>query len=232
MSFQKSIPFEVKINRGKREFEGYASTWDRDLVGDIIEQGAFTKTIQEKLPTKGIKVLYNHFDLIGHPLRMQEDSKGLYVVAYVSETTLGNDVLTMMEDGTLNQMSIGYDIVKDALSEDGRTRYLKELQLYEFSPVAFPANPATSIVQVRKNVNSLLSEIQTEHMQMALKEGRVLSQKNITALQQARDAIDEVIRIATEKSRAGNSHSIPEEQVKSFSDFLQEMNQQISEMNR
>ena len=35
-----------------RTFEGYASTWDKDLVGDIIMPGAFTKSINEAFPAK------------------------------------------------------------------------------------------------------------------------------------------------------------------------------------
>lgn len=39
----KSLGFEYKANADKREFEGYASTWDKDLGGDQILAGAFKK---------------------------------------------------------------------------------------------------------------------------------------------------------------------------------------------
>jgi HK97 family phage prohead protease len=77
--FTKSMPFEYKANTAKREFEGYASTYKRDLVGDQVVKGAYKKTLDERLPNGKIKILYQHSDPVGLPLEMYEDSKGLYV---------------------------------------------------------------------------------------------------------------------------------------------------------
>ena len=60
----KSLGFDYKANAEKREFEGYASTWDKDLGNDQILAGAFKKTIQERFlehPKKsGVKILWQH----------------------------------------------------------------------------------------------------------------------------------------------------------------------------
>lgn len=168
----KTIPWEIKADVNKREFEGYASTFhNRDLVGDIVQPGAFSKTINERRDQ--IKVLYNHREPLGYPLHMEEDSKGLYVKAHISETSLGNDVLTLMKDGVIDRMSIGYDIIKDEYrSEGGRTdRLLKELKLFEFSPVIFPANEMASVTGVKAAMthDEILNMLDGLHMAEMLK---------------------------------------------------------------
>lgn len=157
----KSFPFEAKVDLDKNEFEGYASTFgNRDLVGDIVEKGAFAKTIQERLPKGLVKVLWQHYDPMGVPKHMEEDSKGLYVVAKVSKTRENEDRLQLMKDGVVDRLSIGYDVVKREVDDSAkdRTVRLKELKLYEFSPVTFPANEEAVITGV-KEMEGLLKRV-------------------------------------------------------------------------
>src|SRR4028119_2313378 len=109
----ESVPFEVKVSRTKRQFEGYASTFgNMDLVGDIIENGAFRKTIAERGP-KGankIKILWQHNEAFGMPVKMAEDEHGLWVVGQASDTQENKDRLAYMEDGVVDSMSIGFTI--------------------------------------------------------------------------------------------------------------------------
>ena len=191
--FIKNMPFEVKADTGKREFEGYASTWKKDLVGDQIVPGAFKKTVSEQLPKKKIKILWQHGEPLGLPVEMYEDSKGLYVRGWIAPTALGNDALELMKAGIVDEMSIGYDVLQDELTPDGSTRLLKELKLYEVSPVTFGANPDTSINSVKSL--SLLNELQPARLAMLLKEGRAISARNMQRLQQARAHLDEIIKL-------------------------------------
>jgi HK97 family phage prohead protease len=138
-------------------FEGYASYFNNvDSYGEVIQKGAFKKTLNENADR--IKVLYQHrTDMpIGKPLEMYEDDKGLYVKAKVSMTDIGKDVLTLIKDGVINEMSIGFDIVKDEVSN--KIRYLKEIRLWEFSPVTFGANDKAKITGV-KELNELLYQV-------------------------------------------------------------------------
>jgi HK97 family phage prohead protease len=195
--FTKAMPFEYKANTEKREFEGYASTYKRDLVGDQVVKGAYQKTLAERLPNNKIKILYQHSDAVGLPLEMYEDSKGLYVRGKISNTTLGNDMLELMKDGVLDEMSIGYDVVADDISEDGSTRLLKELKLYEVSIVTFGANPDTAINSVKSL--SFLNELTPARLAMLLTEskaGRAVSKRNIEKLIAARAHLDEIIKLA------------------------------------
>jgi uncharacterized protein len=215
----KNLSFEYKADADKRVFEGYASTWDKDLGGDMILPGAFKKTILERFPRKKIKILWQHSEPLGLPTHMEEDSKGLYVVGYISKTQLGDDALELMKDGVVDQMSIGYDVNKDDLSEDGATRYLKELTLYEFSPVTFPMNPMADITSVKTHFNSLVKEFSNPVMATMLKEGRVLSKSNVTALKNAIETLQAILsQVEKGNDEPKNLHSF-----EPFSQLIAEM---------
>ena len=149
----KAFPFEVKeIDDEAGTFTGYASVFNNlDDGGDIVTQGAFKKTIEER--ANRIKVVWQHdwSQPIGKPLEMAEDAHGLRVKAFISDTALGRDVRTLMRDGVISELSIGYDIVKDAWSEvEGRSVHLlNELRLYEFSPVTLAMNDQAIITGVK-----------------------------------------------------------------------------------
>ena len=133
-----------------RTFEGYASTWDKDLVGDIIMPGAFTKSINEAFPAKRIKVLWNHGEPIGMPIEMREDERGLFVKGKISKTARGDEVLELMRDSVVDTMSIGFMIPAGKSELSGDVRIIREVRLMEFSPVTFAANPMAAITDVKR----------------------------------------------------------------------------------
>lgn len=154
----KSIEFkETHIDMSARTIEGYAATWDLDLVNDIIHPGAFTKTIDEGLLSKKIKMLWQHSEPLGMPTEMVEDSIGLYVKGKINRTRLGDDALEDMRAGTVSNMSIGFSIPqnKSGFNEEG-IRNIFEVKLFEFSPVTFPANEAAHILAVKAMHEQLL----------------------------------------------------------------------------
>lgn len=199
----KALPFEVKIDSAKRTIQGYASTFgNKDHVGDIVNAGAFAKTIAERGPTADrrgdIKVLWQHWEPIGRPIHLEEDSKGLYVEAHISNTTLGNDALALAQDGVIDKMSIGYEVIQDEYDSNSSTRFLKELKLYEFSLVTFPANDMATITGTKSydKLRELLQKTQGMDVTRLLKEGRALSSSNRAMIQNAIDALNSVLNIA------------------------------------
>jgi HK97 family phage prohead protease len=152
----KSTKFELKA-LNDNTFEGYASYFNNvDSYDEIIVQGAFKKTLQEN--KNRIKVLWQHntSEPIGKPIFMEEDSQGLYVKAQVSMTETGKKAMMLMKDGVVDEMSIGYDVIKDEYK--GNKRMLKEVRLWEFSPVTFGANDMAKITGA-KNINEILFDI-------------------------------------------------------------------------
>lgn len=146
---RKALKFEIKDNDlAGRVFSGYASTFDVDLGGDIITPGAFKKTIDGRQDK--IKVLWQHNEPIGKSMRLYEDSIGLFVEGKVSKTRLGDEAIELMRDRVVDQMSIGFSIPagKSEMSDDG-LRIIREVKLFEFSPVTFPMNENAIITSVK-----------------------------------------------------------------------------------
>jgi HK97 family phage prohead protease len=157
---RKTVPIEFEFKKDDisgRVFTGYASTFDVDLGGDIIHEGAFKKTLEER--SSRVKILWQHdsYNPIGRPLRMIEDNKGLWIEGKISKTTLGDEALELMRDGVVDQMSIGFSIPngKSERDEDG-IRHIKEVKLFEFSPVTFPMNE-NAFIQSVKNAKNLIT---------------------------------------------------------------------------
>ena len=158
---RKSVDFEIKKDDiAGRVFSGYASTFDVDLGGDIIVPGAFKKTIEGRQDK--IKILWQHQDPIGKSMRLYEDSIGLFVEGKVSKTRLGDEAIELMRDKVVNQMSIGFSIPagKSEMSDDG-IRIIREVKLFEFSPVTFPMNENAIITSV-KNMKDAIAQGQIE----------------------------------------------------------------------
>ena len=129
---------DIKANVDKGIIEGYASHFNnKDSHGDIIQKGAFTKTIKEN--ASRVKVLWQHDmrEPIGKPLSMIEDEKGLFTSSKISETEIGKKALILARDGVLNEMSIGFNVIK-------------ELKLWEYSLVTFASNPLAKVTDIKE----------------------------------------------------------------------------------
>ncbi len=147
---------EFKVNLEDKSFEGYASTFgNEDLVGDIMEEGCYRKTLAERGPmgSNDIKILWEHHSPFGMPIKMYEDYHGLYVVGKASDTQENKDRLVYMRDGVVKSMSVGFRIPegKSWFEDDGWIRHIQEVKLYEFSPVTFPANEQAVVTNVAKH---------------------------------------------------------------------------------
>ena len=158
-----SLAFAIHdSNLDEGSFRGMASVFNTMIdtwVPTRILPGAFTKTLQENKAR--IKVLYQHNPdwAIGVPTRMDENSDGLLVDAKISKTTMGNDVMILLRDKVITELSIGFDPIKYEMVDEGLTigqvRHIKEMRLWEFSPVTFAANSDAKI----SSVNSLLMSL-------------------------------------------------------------------------
>ena len=160
----KDIAYSVKDMDMKQGIvQLYASTFDKlDDDGDIMRRGAFTKTIQENgVEGKNrIKQLYQHdvTNIIGKPLKMYEDEKGLYVESYITEKQ-NNDYRKMYEEGLITEHSIGFMTMNDNKMESGENE-ITEVKLFEYSAVTYGANSDTPVVGM-KSSKSMLDRLNT-----------------------------------------------------------------------
>ena len=153
----KFVVEEIDAEAGK--FTGYASTFGEiDLVGDVVVRGAFKKTLQEK----------PHFPLnwvhdASHPLgivRLDEDKRGLKVAGELNmDVQSAREKRSLMKQGAITGMSIGYDVIKDGRDQTTGARLLKELKLYEISLCEFPACPSAQVLAVKAVEPTAIKEL-------------------------------------------------------------------------
>jgi HK97 family phage prohead protease len=184
----KSFPLEIKdIDSKQGIFTGYCSSYGvKDAGGDIVDLGAFSKTIKERGPQSNrprVKCLYQHdpFHPIGKPLVLEEKSFGLYHETKLSGTTMGKDALILLEEKVITEQSIGYSTIK-AENKDG-SRHLKELVLWEYSPVTWGMNEVTPITGVKSLEDPEKLAKQMSKVQRILKKGELSSDEMIEALE-------------------------------------------------
>lgn len=136
---------------GRRRIEGYAAVFgNRDAYGDVIVPGAFERTLREK---PDVKVLWQHntSEPIGKQESGAEDEFGLSVVGALTNTDLvTKTVVPLLEDEVITGLSIGYETVVEEWNADLKTWFLKDVDLWEWSPVTFPANELATVTQVKE----------------------------------------------------------------------------------
>lgn len=145
---QRGFKFDVKSIDEQGIFEGYAAVFgNEDLGGDIIEPGAFKKTLQEN-PRMPILWQHDPREPIGVTLEAYEDTHGLRVRGQLNlETSRGREAYALLKQGALKGLSIGYDAIKEVW--EGARRRLKEIRLWEWSLVTFPMNPLAQVTAVK-----------------------------------------------------------------------------------
>lgn len=146
----KAFPADFKTN-AKREFHGYAAVFgNRDSHGDIIQPGAFTRTLNNDRGR--IKVLWQHdpSNPIGKPVEMREDETGLFVKARIADTVQGRDTLALIDAEIVTELSIGFSTVVEEYDNEKEVRLLREVKLFEFSPVTWASNELARITAVKQ----------------------------------------------------------------------------------
>jgi HK97 family phage prohead protease len=135
--------------------EGYFALFNnKDLDGDIIERGAFSKTLAERGPSgkQLIKYLLDHDTkkVVAKITELYEDEKGLKYVAKIGTHTAGKDFQEMIESDLINQHSFGYKTIKQQYDSLAKANRLKELMMSEGSALQFlGANPETTIISLK-----------------------------------------------------------------------------------
>lgn len=146
------IVLEIKAMNEDGSFTGIASVYGvEDSYGDIIEKGAFTKTIQEN---PEIPLLWQHDDseVIGKGTVTEQNGKVMISAQLDMEDSTAQKAYRKIKNKLVKGLSIGFQIVKKTVGEEnGRyIRRIQELKLMEVSIVTFPALAQAQITQVKQ----------------------------------------------------------------------------------
>lgn len=158
---------------GQAYIVGHAAVFNlpsEDLGGfrEQIQAGAFSKAIEQD----DVRALWNHNPdfVLGRnrsgTLTLREDTRGLLIECKAPDTQTVRDlVLAPMDRGDVTQMSFaftvrpgGQDWAKD---DEGRViRTLKDLRLYDVSPVTYPAYPQTDVTIAMRSFEAYRKSIE------------------------------------------------------------------------
>ena len=137
---------ELRLGTEERTITGLAVPYGQDanIGGQYIERFApgAIRSIED------VKLFYQHDEPIGKVIAGRETDAGYEIMAKVSATPRGDEVLTLMRDGVLNKFSIGFVPVEQTRDGNVVTRTLVDAR--EISVVSFPAYSGAEIQQVRE----------------------------------------------------------------------------------
>jgi len=169
----KDFTFKMDDVDDEGYFTGYASTFSEDSMGDTIMPGAFKRTLNSwAAKQRPIPVLWQHKadEPIGATIEAFEDERGLMVRGrLLMGLQRAREAFEAAKAGILGGLSIGFSIPRDgAVRNDDGTRTIKELKLFEYSFVTFPANEAAVLTGLKNEqpelaeIRDLLSDIKRE----------------------------------------------------------------------
>jgi len=170
-----------KAETGNGWVEGYASTFGNiDKYGEVVEQGAFTKSIQERIP--GLPFMSVHvvdggtvWDIIGTVTEAREDEHGLWIHAEFNDTEEAQAVRAAILDGRMSQMSVGYELIRwenDRSNPSMILQRLRELKLTDIIATATPVNEE-AIITAAKAVVDNVQAASTDDSRPHLSEERI-----------------------------------------------------------
>jgi uncharacterized protein len=146
----KSFKLELKTLTEQGTFTGMASVFGvTDLGGDVVEPGAFSRTLQHK--GGEVPILFSHDTRQPIGLgRVKETRSGLEISGeLVLQSAKAMEAYHLMKKGVLKGLSIGYDSIRDTVSNG--VRHLHELKLFEVSLVVFPMNESALVTAMKSD---------------------------------------------------------------------------------
>ena len=193
----KTFPFELKEIDEEGVFEGYASIFGKpDAFNEVIEKGAFTKTLKEKSQVP-MCWYHNPLDPIGLA-DLSIDEKGLKTKGQLNlEVQSAREKYALMKQKVIRGLSFGFNTIKD--SWEGKIRRILEVKLFEVSPCTFQAHPKALISSV-KNIEYKTFEEALKSTKGALayfseiKSGKMISAANLKLIDNAVKALVAILK--------------------------------------
>lgn len=153
----KDFSLEIKATDDAGVIEGYASVFggEPDSYGDVIMPGAYAESLVKHRRAGTMPLmLWGHQSSelpVGDWVDMAEDGKGLWAKGQLDlDDPMGQRVHRAIKRKSVRGLSIGYETI-EAKNDPKRpgVRLLEKLDLWEVSPVNFPAARRATITGVK-----------------------------------------------------------------------------------
>jgi HK97 family phage prohead protease len=143
------VPFQIKAVSEDGLFSGYGSVFGVvDSYKEVVSPGAFAESLKGRMPA----LLWQHrwAEPIGIYTKVKEDAVGLHVEGKLAlKTSRGAEAYELLKIGAVTGLSIGFVSREDSYDKVTGIRTLKKVDLWEVSPVTFPANDASRVTGVK-----------------------------------------------------------------------------------
>lgn len=149
-SGKRTITGSIKYDTDSGEMRD----WYGDIFVEQISSGAFADSIKNR----GVVGLWSHdtSQVLGNTksgtVRLNDGVTELKFEMDIPDTTVGNDAWILIQRGDVDGVSFGMKVTKDKWSseerDDGTKVYKRSIlnaELFEISPVAFPAYPSNDV---------------------------------------------------------------------------------------
>lgn len=142
--------FEFRLKDGdKGTIEGRAVPYDTPVVigrwyTEVVARGA--------VEADDVPLFWQHREPIGKITSTRDRKDGFWITAKVSDTTQGRDALTLLRDGAVKSLSIGFEPIEhtEATDDEGNLTVTRtKIRLCEVSVVNFPAYEQAEVTKVR-----------------------------------------------------------------------------------
>ena len=134
-------------------------------IPTTFKQGAFAESIEEDFERIVILQQHDALMLLGKPTKLSETVIGLEVEGKISDTQVGRDALTLMRDGVLTEMSVGFDPLEWEMDEEsplangGPFRTITKARLFEISIAVFARDDKARILEVNSAATRAYCEL-------------------------------------------------------------------------
>ncbi|MET4094572.1 HK97 family phage prohead protease [Arthrobacter sp. UYCu712] len=200
----KTFVAKAEATETPGEFTALVSAFgNEDSQGDVVAQGAFTKTLAEwiikgrPIPAVWAHQFSNPFNFIGEYTAAEETEAGLKLTGLIDfENPTAVQVHKLMKRGLVVEFSISglvrdYELIeKDDEDSWWPSLLIKDIDLWEAGPCFKGANDQTELISVKSDGRI------TGRLGHVSKEGRVLAQKHVDALKDAHAKLGEIIAAA------------------------------------
>jgi len=132
--------------------EGYASVFGNvDSYQEVVDKGAFDAWIKEHFP-RYPKFIWAHdwSKPLGPTLEVHEDEIGLFCRGeLLKDVEQAREAYALIKSGAMTDLSFGFSVKEDSFDYEAGVRHLKQIAIYEWSPVLVGANPKATITGVK-----------------------------------------------------------------------------------